>query len=213
MSNKISKALFFLRRTKHFLPPPALKTLYYSLVHCHLTYAVEIWGCASKSTLNNIYLKQKAAIRIVCGEKYNAHTEPLFKKLEILPLFTLIEFSKTKLFHNYVFNFLPISFHNTWTVNRDRYLHLHGDEEDDDHRILRNENDFFIPFTRADYIMNFPLSCLPKLWNALPIELKNTRNKNAFYAQLKKHYLDQLEENYTCTRLLCPACIQLSLTK
>jgi hypothetical protein len=41
---------------------------------------------------NNLFKKQKAAIRIVCNEKYSAHPEPLFKSMEILPLSSLIEF-------------------------------------------------------------------------------------------------------------------------
>ena len=206
ISSKMSKALFFLRSSKNFLPPSALKTLYYSLMHCHLTYAVEIWGCSANSTLTNIYLKQKAALRIICNKKYNAHTEPLFKKLEILPLFKLIEFSKIKFMHSYVFNFLPTSFDNIWILNRARYQNQDQDE-DNINRILRNENDFFIPFVRTDFISNFPLCHLPKLWNNLPLELKNVRSKTAFHLQLKEHFLNQLEENYICTRLLCPACI------
>ena len=60
----------------------ALKTLYFSLFHCHLIYAAEIWGCAAKNlpTVTPIFLKQKQAIRILSSKKYNTHTEPLFKK-------------------------------------------------------------------------------------------------------------------------------------
>jgi hypothetical protein len=39
---KLSVALFTLRNVKNVLPLSALKTLYYSIFHCHLTYAVDI---------------------------------------------------------------------------------------------------------------------------------------------------------------------------
>ena len=38
LCNKLSRALFFLRRAKNYLPSKALTTLYYSLFHCHLLY-------------------------------------------------------------------------------------------------------------------------------------------------------------------------------
>ncbi len=38
--NKISKAMYFIRSAKNFLTLPALKSLYYSLIHCHLIYAL-----------------------------------------------------------------------------------------------------------------------------------------------------------------------------
>ena len=38
------------------------------------------------------FTKQKMAIRIIAGLKYNAHTEPSFKSLKILPFPDLIEF-------------------------------------------------------------------------------------------------------------------------
>ena len=108
--SKLSKAIIILSRVKHFLRATALKhflpaaalkhflpaaalktfpigdsalkTLYFSLFHCHLIYAAEIWGCAAKNlpTVTPIFLKQKQAIRILSSKKYNTHTEPLFKK-------------------------------------------------------------------------------------------------------------------------------------
>ena len=72
ISSKLSKAIYILRRVKNFLPATALKTLYFSLFHCHLIYAAEIWDCASKNLLTPIFLKQKQAIRILSNKKYNA---------------------------------------------------------------------------------------------------------------------------------------------
>jgi hypothetical protein len=57
VNKKISQALYVLRSVKNFLPSGALKTLYFSLIHCHFVYAVEIWGCALQSSLNDLFLK------------------------------------------------------------------------------------------------------------------------------------------------------------
>jgi hypothetical protein len=45
LSLKLSRALFQLRRVKNVLSEDALKTLYFSLFHCHLVYAIEIMEC------------------------------------------------------------------------------------------------------------------------------------------------------------------------
>lgn len=92
--SKLSRALFMLRQFKNFLPEKSLKLLYYTLFHCHLIYAAEVWTSASESLLNKLFLKQKAAIRIITNSKYNAHTQPLFKKLEILPLHDLYRYQR-----------------------------------------------------------------------------------------------------------------------
>ena len=91
-SSKLSRALFALHSVKKILPSSALISLYYALFHCHLVYAIEIWSCASWSNINELYLKQKAAIRIISNSTYNAHTQPLFKKLKILPLNLMVDF-------------------------------------------------------------------------------------------------------------------------
>jgi hypothetical protein len=96
LSKKISLAIFSLRSVKNILPQTTLVTLYDSLIHCHFLYACEIWGCTNQSNINDLFLKQKTAIRLICNKNFNAHTEPLFRKLEILKLPDLIELSKVK---------------------------------------------------------------------------------------------------------------------
>jgi hypothetical protein len=35
------------------------------MVHCHLVYGNQIWGCANASLITELYRKQKEAIRII----------------------------------------------------------------------------------------------------------------------------------------------------
>jgi hypothetical protein len=66
---------------KNLLSEKALKSLYYSLFHCHVIYAIHIWSCSAESNFNEIVKKQKSAVRVISSAAYNAHTEPLFLKL------------------------------------------------------------------------------------------------------------------------------------
>ena len=51
ISSKISKSLYIIQRAKNVLSEKALLTLYYSMIHCHLNYGLNVWSCASKTTI------------------------------------------------------------------------------------------------------------------------------------------------------------------
>jgi hypothetical protein len=141
ISSKISKAMYFLRSAKNLLSEKALKALYYALVHCHLIYGILIWSCTSFSNLKILEKKQKDAFRIVTHSLYNAHTEPLFKKLNILPFQQLIQYFKIQYMQQYKFKHLPSAFENEWITNEERFANQ-------DMMPLRNNDDFFVPFAR-----------------------------------------------------------------
>ena len=148
------------------------------------------------------------AIRILANKTYNAHTEPLFKILEILPLNDLINFFKLKFFHSYVFNTIPTAFASTWITTLEQ---RHNDGQLNLLYNLRNNDDYFIPFVRTIFLSRFPLYSLPDLWNNLPHVLKDIPSKKHFSISLKKHYLSKLNENFTCTRLICHTCLTAGL--
>jgi hypothetical protein len=100
LCNKLAISIFILNQAKNFLTPKALKTLYFSLVHPHLLYCINIYSCTSQANLNRMYKLQKKAIRIISNANSSAHTEPLFHSLGILPLNQLIKQAKLHLMHS-----------------------------------------------------------------------------------------------------------------
>jgi len=203
ISSKLSKALYVLRRVKNCLPDKALLLLYYSLFHCHLIYASEIWSSAPEHLINQLFIKQKAAIRIIAKAKYNAHTQPLFRKLEILPLFSLILQQKLVFFQSVIQKRAPPAFDNIWFTNREyRLLQI----DDNNYRELRNDGDYFIPYSRTQTLGRAPIFVLPHEWNQLPPDIQIVRNTREFKIKLKDFFINQIPENFLCTRLFCPAC-------
>ena len=199
LNSKISKALYFLRNSKNLLTTKGQTAIYYALIHCHLVYANIIWSSTKESFYKSVFLKQKSAIRIISSASYNAHTEPLFKQLNILPLPKLCLFFKLQFFQQFKQGFLPEALKNMWIPNRARYPdNLHH---------LRNENEIHNLTSRLSHFENFPLYCIPTLWSSFNNEnVKIQRNKIEFNQLLKKHLLEELNERYTCSRLLCPQC-------
>ncbi len=92
LKNKLSRALYAIKMAKNLLDTESLKLLYYSLFHSHLVYTNIIWSCSDSGTINSLFKMQKNAIRLISHAKCNAHTEPLFKLHQILPLPDLIIF-------------------------------------------------------------------------------------------------------------------------
>jgi hypothetical protein len=202
ISGKISKALYFIRSAKSLLSPIALKSLYYALVHCHLIYGIQIWSCTSESNLKPLVLKQKSAIRLINLSPYNAHTEPLFKMSNILPLNLLIQFFKLQFIQHYKFEFLPLIFRNTWQTNEARLeWNLNFNMQ------LRNNDEYYVPFARINHVERFPLFSFPKIWNSFENDvIKCINNKLEFNKKLKEHFMSLLNLNFVCNRLLCPHC-------
>ncbi len=69
-----------------------MKTLYYSLIHSHLSYGILAWGNSTQTALRQTTLLQKRAIRLINNAKYNSHTDPLFRGARVMKLTDLLEY-------------------------------------------------------------------------------------------------------------------------
>jgi len=181
LCSKISKSLFCINRVKNFVTPSALKMLYYSMVHAHITYCFTVYSCANTTTLNRLKLKQKEAIRTVSNAGYRDHTERLFKKQEILPFDDLVKYSILKFMHKYVHGKLPFSFNETWITNRMRNPNIE----------LRNADNLYIPAHHLASVKRFPLFNFPKLWNEAA-DIKNNPSLSVFQKGVKSAMLNML---------------------
>ncbi len=199
---KISSALYFLRNAKKCLTDRALKSVYFSIIHSHIIYAIHVWSSCPQYLINKIFVLQKKAIRIISNAPYNAHTESLFKKQKILPLPSLIDFFKIQFMQQFSQGLLPKSFTYVWTTNEARALqqNLHDYP-------LRNSNNLYIPFARLKSTEKHPLHLFPKLWSEFnENDIKYIRCKHEFNSKLKAFFLNKLQDNFRCSRMLCPRC-------
>ena len=63
-----------------------LKSVYYSLIHSHLSYCINTWGSALSCNLKPLKILQKHIIRLIAKSEYRARSSPLFSQLQILQL-------------------------------------------------------------------------------------------------------------------------------
>ena len=119
ISNKISRTLGIMNRLKRYLPFSASKLMYDSLILSHLQFGITCWGFE----WNRIFkLKKRRALRIMTNSKYNAHTEPLFKQLEMLKISDIFMFSVwnsgTNLWTSHFLNILARCLHTTMNYTK-----------------------------------------------------------------------------------------------
>ena len=69
-------------RLKHMVPSKILLTIYNGLIKPHILYGLKCWGFNQERILK----LQKKTIRIICSSGYLSHSEPLFKKLNVLKI-------------------------------------------------------------------------------------------------------------------------------
>ena len=101
--NKISRTLGIINRLKRYLSLSAMQLMYDSLISSHLQFGITCWGFE----WNRIFKLQKRARRIMTNSKYNAHTEPLFKELEMLKVKNIFDVQCMKFCYKFVNKSLP----------------------------------------------------------------------------------------------------------
>ena len=151
ISNKISRTLGVLNKLKRFLPLTTLLLLYNSLILPHIQYAILCWG----SKTSRLFKLQKRAVRTISCSRYNAHTEPIFKKLKILKIQDIYNLFLLKYYHKFINGTLPRYFGNI--------LSPHGHHYD-----TRGSNDPVHPRTRTSIANKSVRNHLPEFLEIVP---------------------------------------------
>ena len=103
ITNNISKTVGILNKLRSFLPSGVLQTIYNTLILPHMTYGILAWGRHT----NAIHKIQKRAIQIIATSKYNTHTEPLFKQLNLLKAGDICKLQELTFYHKLINRQLP----------------------------------------------------------------------------------------------------------
>ena len=188
VSNKISSGLFALNQVKKILPENIMIMIYNSLIKCHLEYACIAWGSNSSKKLDKIAKLQKKAVRIITNSKYNAHTDPIFGKLNILKFDDLVDSKIYEFVSKFFLNKLPSTFN-------DIFIPLSSNRS----KNLRYE----IPISK--HLEKFPSALFPQKWNNLGNALKSSKSENSLKKNFKKSTIDKYK-SFKCSKRKCFPC-------
>ena len=195
ISNKISRSLGTLNKLKRFLPQHILLMLYNTLILPHLQYAILCWGFKS----SRLFKLQKRAMRIITCSKYNAHTDPIFKKLNLLKLSDLYNVSVLKFYHKFKNDKLPLYFKDIISITSQHNYQTRG-------RSNPNFN-----YTRTSHAKHSIRNHMPVFLSTLPNSIKDkfdTHSLHGFSLYCKKFYINKYE--ISCNIRNCYVCSQLN---
>ena len=190
---KIAKVCGIMNRLKHFIPIDTLLTLYSSLIQPHLLYGILLWGQKS----NKLFKLQKKILRIITNSRYNSHTDPLFKKCEVLKVKDILHQQEWKFYHKLQNGKLPHYFlQYTFVRHLDQHSHA-----------TRHSHLLVIPQLRYELSKCSIKYRLPHLINQAPqniIRKINTHSLNGFSLYLKKEFI--CDYTTACTLPQCYVC-------
>ena len=193
VNKKISRALFSIKQVRNTLPVECLRTLYYSLVHSHLTYGLIAWGNATQSVLHQTQMLQKRAIRVANNAKYNSHTDPLFRASAVMKLHDILEYQEALFVFDFMRNQLPMSFSETFTFNKNV----------PNARLTRQSDLLHIPRCRSHFADKLPLFAVANNWNKWVQKVALNTPRSHFKRQLKMKIFDNYPKQIKCNNNHC----------
>lgn len=181
VKKKVSQTVAVLHKVKGLVNKRALILLYNSLVVPYLTYCIEAWGNACKTYTEPVFLLQKRAIRVINGNAYRDHTNPIFKQLQILKLNELIEYNILKTMYKAHQQILPVNLQKRF-MKRESTYNLRGTEI----------------FSQPEYRTKPKERCISvqgvKIWNNLANEIKLTKSLHIFKKTVKLSLLRRYDD-------------------
>ena len=195
IANKLNRTIGILNCLKRQLPMHIKLTLYYSLVQPHIIYGILLWG----HNCDRILKLQKKIIRIISLSKYNAHTNPLFRSLNILKVNDTFSLYTLKFYHKYINNKVPLYF-QSFQITRVHEIHNYNTRSSNNIQLHRVNHEL------AKRCIRFSLPVLRSNTDDKILTKVYTHSLKGFSLYIKRSFIQnynivcQIENCYICRR-------------
>ena len=175
IKTKLSQTVGIIGKAKGFMQAPEQLQLYNAMVLPHLQYCLINWGNFAGD--NNLKLRdkllvlQKTFMRIITGSNRLSHADPLFARLRSLKIDDLFNQCVRMFAFNLARNTLPSGIAPLFQ------LATHS------HFTRGVKSDIFVSYSDTKSIKHVA----PKIWNALPRQMKNCPSIAAFKNRKNKN--------------------------
>ena len=112
ISNQISRIIGIMCHLKIFFPTRVLKLMYTSLILLCIQFSILPWGFR----IGRLEKLEKRAIRTIANSKYNAHTDPFFRSLNLLKVKDIFMLNILKMYYTSQKKLLPPCMTNMFSV-------------------------------------------------------------------------------------------------
>lgn len=164
---KLNKAFYAILKMKENVDKGVIKIMYYALAYSHMSYNVMLWGRASKAI--RVFVAQKKIIRLMYNMKPRQSCREIFKKENILTFPSI-----------FIYKCAVFSFLNPDLFEQNKTYHTYN---------TRSCTDFRITLHSTSQFERSPSYSCIKIFNCLPVEIKNTNSVYTFKKKLKLYLL------------------------
>lgn len=116
---KITKFCSIFYKLRYLVPITVLRKIYFSLVHSHLIYGIEVYAKTHAKYINPLVKINNRILRILQNKPLDTPTQILYTNFNTLPIPKLYELHILLLMHKYYYNKwkLPAVFYNYFLEN------------------------------------------------------------------------------------------------
>ena len=183
LCEKISKVCGIFAKLRHCVGFDILKTVYHALVASHLNYCNLIWGNANNYVLKPLITLQNRVLKIMTFAPFaTSNVKQIYDDLELLNLNQMHNLAKAKFAYKHKNDMLPSNF--------DNYLHS---TESIHTRNLRSTSSGNYRQVWGKLSHGFEMIQYDgaKLWNSIPVNIRNVENLKNFSEIYKIHLLNE----------------------
>ena len=175
INKKLAKLRYVFETLSRYISRQQARQLYYAYAHPHIKYAIEIYGACSEILLKSLQVSQNHILRTLYNVKSRHSGTSLRKDMCIDPVSTIFEKQLLMFVYKQQNHMLPSVFLNYYQA-----------VENVNSRSSRHNKDIYIEFRRTSYGCRSTKIIAAKLWNNLPLEIRQINNLTTFKSQINK---------------------------
>ena len=167
---RLQKSNAILAKTRHYVPKPVLRNIYFAHIQPHIDYGLSVWGNALKTHIKPVLNAQRKAVRLLAFQpKKSTGLNTHFTENKILSLRSCFQYKSGQLLWKAWHDLLPHNINNLYTK-------------------LGNHK-YFQPSRRINLTQNCTSFAGVKIWNQIPMTIRMSKSPFVFKKELKKHLL------------------------
>lgn len=163
--NRIKQAIPALYNIKNIVDKHTIRNLYFAIVHPHILYCIISWGFIESGAMTQLIKMQKKILKVMLKCEVVSNDVNVYK----------------------YWNILPIKEQAKLCLICEKYFDYHGEEKDFDYETRASTRE---PFVTPKFVNRFGERTfkilMPKIWNQIPIHLRNLTNSKEIKKETKK---------------------------
>ena len=182
LSKKLARTCGMFFKIRNLLPLDVLICLYNALFLPFLQYGLIVWGQTYSSYIDPIFKLQKRAVRAISFQPRMSPSLPIFNDVKLLKFSEIFELRLLTFVFDSVNKTSPSCFHGFFLFCSS--VHQYSTRQASQGVLyMSRKNSLRYGLKSIRYLS-------AKLWNALPVELRNAPSKSSFKTKLKIYLIE-----------------------